>query len=144
MEKTVRRGAFGGRSVLAACLAVSLALPGCAGNGNGNDDMTGALLLGAAVVGLGVLAATAGDDDDDDRDYERDRRHHRRGGYDNGHHYGNGHYGNGHYGGRGRDGYSRYAGNGQCDDGRYRTSNGGRASSGTDEWDCRRFGDGRK
>ncbi|KAA0576623.1 hypothetical protein FZ983_23175 [Azospirillum sp. B21] len=142
MEETVRRGVFGGRTVLAACLAVSLALPGCAGNGD--DDMTGALLLGAAVVGLGVLAATAGDDDDDDRDYERDRRHHRRGGSDNGYHYSNGHYGNGHYGGRGRDGYSRYAGNGQCDDGRYRTSNGGRAESGTDEWDCRRFGDGRK
>ena len=141
MEKTVRRGVFGGRPVLAACLAMSLALPGCAGNGN--DDMTGALLIGAAVVGLGVLAATAGDDDDRDyergRDYERDRRHHRRGGYDNGYHYSNGH-----YGGRGREGYSRYAGNGQCDDGRYRTSNGGRAASGTDEWDCRRFGDGRK
>lgn len=135
MEKTVRRGVFGGRTALAACLAVSLALPGCAGNGN--DDMTGALLIGAAVVGLGVLAATAGDDDDD-RDYERDRRHHRRGGYDSGYH------GNGYYGGRGRDSYSRYAGNGQCDDGRYRTSNGGRAASGTDEWDCRRFGDGRK
>lgn len=137
MEKTVRRGVFGGRTVLAACLAVSLALPGCAGNGN--DDMTGALLIGAAVVGLGVLAATAGDDDDDDRTYERDRRRHRSDGYHNG-----SYYGNGHYGGRGRDGYSRYAGNGQCDDGRYRTSNGGRAESGTDEWDCRRFGDGRK
>ncbi|CBS90012.1 hypothetical protein [Azospirillum lipoferum] len=136
MEKTVRRGVFGGRTVLAACLAVSLALPGCAGNGN--DDMTGALLIGAAVVGLGVLAATAGDDDDD-RSYERDRRRHRSDGYHNG-----GYYGNGHYGERGRDGYSRYAGNGQCDDGRYRTSNGGRAESGTDEWDCRRFGDGRK
>ena len=136
MEKMERRGVFGGRSVLAACLAVSLALPGCAGNGN--DDMAGALLIGAAVVGLGVLAATAGDDDDDGN-HERDRRHHRSGGYHNG-----GYYGNGYYGGRGRDGYSRYAGNGQCDDGRYRTSNGGRAASGTDEWDCRRFGDGRK
>lgn len=135
MEKAVRRGLFGGRRAMAACLAVSLALPGCAGNGN--DDMAGALLLGAAVVGLGVLAATAGDDDDD-HDYERDRRHHRRGGYDSGY------YGNGYHGGRGRDGYSRYAGNGQCDDARYRTSNGGRAASGTDEWDCRRFGDGRK
>lgn len=134
MEKAVRRGVFGGRTVLAACLAASLALPGCAGNGN--DDMAGALLIGAAVVGLGVLAATAGDDD---RTYERDRRRHRSDGYHNG-----GYYGNGHYGGRGRDGYSRYAGNGQCDDGRYRTSNGGRAESGTDEWDCRRFGDGRK
>ena len=142
MEKAVRRGVFGGRTMLAACLAVSLALPGCAGNGNGDDDMTGALLLGAAVIGLGVLAATAGDDDGD-RDYERDRRHHRRGGYDSGYRQGNGYYGNRH-GGRGQDGYSRYAGNGQCDDARYRTSNGGRAKSGTDERDCRRFGDGRK
>ncbi|MBK1842553.1 hypothetical protein JHL17_34685 [Azospirillum sp. YIM B02556] len=137
MDKTARRGIFGGRTVMAACLAASLALPGCAGNGN--DDMAGALLIGAAVVGLGVLAATAGDDDDGDHD--RNRRH--RGGYDNGGYHGNG-YDSGYRGGRGRGGYGRYAGNGQCDDGRYRTSNGGRADSGTDEWDCRRFGDGRK
>ncbi|CAO3431906.1 hypothetical protein [Azospirillum endophyticum] len=138
MEMTARRGFFGGRTVMAACLAASLALPGCAGNGN--DDMAGALLIGAAVVGLGVLAATAGDSDDDG-DYNRNRRH--RGGYENGGYYGNG-YDSAYRGGRGRGGYSRYAGNGQCDDARYRTSNGGRAESGTDEWDCRRFGDGRK
>ncbi|WP_244434105.1 hypothetical protein [Azospirillum sp. B506] len=122
---------------MAACLAASLALPGCAGNGN--DDMAGALLIGAAVVGLGVLAATAGNDDDDG-DHDRGRHHRQRGGYDNGGYYGKGYGGS--YGGRG--GYSRYAGNGQCDDSRYRTSNGGRAEAGTDEWDCRRFGDGRK
>ena len=56
MEKAVRRGVFGGRTMLAACLAVSLALPGCAGNGNGDDDMTGALLLGAAVVAAAIPA----------------------------------------------------------------------------------------
>lgn len=139
METVARRGFFGGRTMMAACLAVSLALPGCAGNGN--DDMAGALLIGAAVVGLGVLAATAGDDDDDG-DYNRGRHHHRRGGYDNGGYYGNG-YDNG-YRSRGHGGYSRYAGNGRCDDPRYRTSNGGRAPAGSDEWDCRRFGDGRK
>ncbi|WP_236784141.1 hypothetical protein [Azospirillum humicireducens] len=122
---------------MAACLAASLALPGCAGNGN--DDMAGALLIGAAVVGLGVLAATAGNDDDDDSSRNRHQRH--RGGYDNSGYYGNG-YSNGYRTGRG--GYSPYAGNGQCDDARYRTSNGGHAESGTDEWDCRRFGDGRK
>ena len=37
-----------------------------------------------------------------------------------------------------------YANNGRCDDARYRTSNGGRAEPGTDERDCRRYGDGRK
>lgn len=37
-----------------------------------------------------------------------------------------------------------YANNGRCDDARYRTSNGGRAAPGTDERDCRRYGDGRK
>ncbi len=139
MGTVTRRGVFGGRTVMAACLTVSLALPGCAGNGN--DDMAGALLIGAAVVGLGVLAATAGDDDDDG-DYNRGRHHHRRGGYDNGGYYGNG-YDTG-YRGRGHGDYSRYAGNGRCDDARYRTSNGGRAEAGTDERDCRRFGDGRK
>lgn len=138
-EAAARRGFFGGRTMMAACLAVSLALPGCAGNGN--DDMAGALLIGAAVVGLGVLAATAGGDDDDG-DHNRGRHQRHRGGYDNSGYYGNG-YGNG-YEGRGRGGYNRYAGNGQCDDSRYRTSNGGHAESGTDEWDCRRFGDGRK
>lgn len=139
METVARRGVFGGRTVMAASLAVSLALPGCAGNGN--DDMAGALLLGAAVVGLGVLAATSGDDSDGGN-YNRGGYHHRRGGYDNGGYYGNG-YDTG-YRGRGRGGYSGYAGNGRCDDARYRTSNGGRAEAGTDEWDCRRFGDGRK
>lgn len=138
-QAAARRGFFGGRTLMAVCLAGSLALPGCAGNGN--DDMAGALLIGAAVVGLGVLAATAGGDDDDgDRNRGRHQRH--RGGYDNSGYYGNG-YASG-YEGRGRGGYSRYAGNGQCDDSRYRTSNGGRAEAGTDEWDCRRFGDGRK
>ncbi|WP_247894489.1 hypothetical protein [Azospirillum sp. B510] len=119
---------------MAGCLALSLALPGCAGNGN--DDVAGALLIGAAVVGLGLLAATAGNDDDESG---RDRHNRHRGGYD-------GSYGNGYYGGRGGYGSygSPYAGNGQCDDARYRTSNGGRAEAGTDEWDCRRFGDGRK
>ncbi|WP_372394809.1 hypothetical protein ABMY26_02030 [Azospirillum sp. HJ39] len=114
-------------------------MSGCAGNGN--DDMAGALLIGAAVVGLGVLAATAGDDEDDSH---RDRRHRpqHRGGYDGG--YQSGYQGSGYEGGRGRGGYSRYSGNGQCDDARYRTSNGGRAEAGSDEWDCRRFGDGRK
>ncbi len=36
--------------------------------------------------------------------------------------------------------------NGQCDDPRYRTSNGGRAERGTDEYECRvlGLGDGRK
>lgn len=134
METAARRGLFGGRTAMAACLAVSLALPGCAGNGN--DDMAGALLIGAAVVGLGVLAATAGSDDDDG-DYNRGRNRHHRSGYDNSGYYGNGY-------GRGRGSYSPYAGNGQCDDSRYRTSNGGHAEAGTDERDCRRFGDGRK
>lgn len=136
METATRRGFLGGRAVMAACLTVSLALPGCAGNGN--DDMAGALLIGAAVVGLGVLAATSGGDDNDG-DYNRGRHHRHRGGYDN-----SGYYGNGYSGGYGGRGYSRYAGNGQCDDARYRTSNGGRADAGTDERDCRRFGDGRK
>lgn len=136
---TARHRFFGGRTAMAACLALSLALPGCAGNGN--DDMAGALLIGAAVVGLGVLAATAGNDDDDDSRRNRHQRH--RGGYDNSGYYGNG-YSSGYRSGRGHGGYSPYAGNGQCDDARYRTSNGGHAESGTDEWDCRRFGDGRK
>lgn len=37
-----------------------------------------------------------------------------------------------------------YANNGRCDDARYRTSNGGHAAPGTDERDCRKYGDGRK
>lgn len=44
-----------------------------------------------------------------------------------------------------RSRYQRsYANNGRCDDARYRTSNGGRADPGTDERDCRKYGDGRK
>ncbi len=52
--------------------------------------------------------------------------------------------------GWGRSGWERsryqrsYANNGRCDDARYRTSNGGRADPGTDERDCRKYGDGRK
>ncbi len=39
-----------------------------------------------------------------------------------------------------------YRKNGRCDDPRYRTSNGGRASPGSDEYDCKKLGlgDGRK
>lgn len=120
-------GLSGGGTALVACLVLSLALPGCAGNGK--DDVGESLLLGAAVlVGVGILAAAATNDDSDN-----DRHHRRQGGYDGGY-----------YGKRSHRGYSPYAGNGRCDDARYRTSNGGRAESGTDEWDCRRFGDGRK
>lgn len=133
--KVERRGFSGRRTVMAVLIVASLTLPGCAGNGN--DDMAGALLIGAAVVGLGVLAATA-DDDDNDSNHKRRHRSQHSGGYDRGYQ------GSGYEGGRGRGGYSRYAGNGQCDDARYRTSNGGRAEAGSDEWDCRRFGDGRK
>ncbi|MBP2300946.1 hypothetical protein [Azospirillum picis] len=124
----------GSRTLMAGCLAAALALPGCAGNNN--DDVAGALLIGAAVVGLGVLAASGSDDDDHD---SRRRRHdHRR--YDDGY----GGYGGGYRSGYGGGYGGRYAGNGRCDDARYRTSNGGRAAAGSDEWDCRRFGDGRK
>lgn len=133
--KVERHGFSGRRTVMAVLLMASLTLPGCAGNGN--DDMAGALLIGAAVVGLGVLAATADDDDNDSNRNHRHRSQH-RGGYDRGYQ------GSGYETGRGRAGYSRYAGNGQCDDARYRTSNGGRAESGSDESDCRRFGNGRK
>lgn len=113
------------KMLIAATVAGSLTVSGCAGN-NGNDDMTGALLLGAvAVVGLGLLAASGSSDDDDGYDSGRRGRH--------GHHRSD--YGAGDY---------RYANNGRCDDARYRTSNGGHASAGTDERDCRRFGDGLK
>lgn len=134
-DKVEQRGFSGRRTVIALLLGASLTLPGCARNGN--DDMAGALLIGAAVVGLGVLAATA---DDDDNDSNRNRRHRfqHHDGYDRGYQR------SGYETGRGRGGDSRYAGNGQCDDARYRTSNGGRAEAGSDEWDCRRFGDGRK
>ncbi len=133
--KVGRPGFSGKRTAMAVLLVASLTLPGCAGNGN--DNMAGALLIGAAVVGLGVLAATA---DNDDNDSNRNRRHRsqHRGGYDRGYQ------GSGYETGGGRGGYGRYAGNGQCDDARYRTSNGGRAEAASDEWDCRRFGDGRK
>ncbi len=121
-------------TLLAGATALSLLVSGCAGKNS--DDMAGALLIGAAVVGLGVLAATASDDDDDDRRgyaYQsdgygrRDERHRPRNEYRE----------------RSRDEY-RYAGNGRCDDPNYRTSNGGHASPGSDERDCRRYGDGRK
>ncbi|MCG5239666.1 hypothetical protein [Azospirillum doebereinerae] len=99
---------------------------------NGSDDTAGALLLGAAVVGIGLLAVTAGDSDDDDNRYDRRDYGHRKG-YSGGY-------------GRERDyrDERRYANNGQCDDPGYRTSNGGRAERGSDERDCRRYGDGRK
>lgn len=112
------------KALVAGVVAGSLLTSGCAGT-NG-DDATGALLLGAAVIGLGVLAATTMDDDDDG-DYAGHRRHRHRDSHWDGY----------------RDGY-RYANNGRCDDPSYRTSNGGRASPGTDERDCRRYGDGRK
>lgn len=102
------------RPVVAGVVAGSLLLSGCANSDAG--DVAGALLIGAAVVGIGILAAGALDDDDDDRDQRRHR--HRE--------------------------HSRYANNGRCDDPSYRTSNGGRASPGTDERDCRRYGDGRR
>ncbi|WP_109118540.1 hypothetical protein [Azospirillum sp. TSO22-1] len=105
------------KPLIAGVLAGSLLTSGCANTDGG--DAAGALLLGAAVIGLGVLAATTLSDDDDG-----DRRSHRhRDDY--------------------RDSY-RYANNGRCDDPSYRTSNGGRAAPGTDERDCRRHGDGRK
>jgi len=115
------------RILISTALAGSLLVSGCANNGS--DDMTGALLIGAAVIGLGVLAATSSSNDDDDDNYHRRRygssgyeRHHDRRDYDD----------------------RRYAHNGRCDDPRYRTSNGGRAEPGSDERDCRRYGDGRK
>ncbi|WP_377809196.1 hypothetical protein ABNQ38_15515 [Azospirillum sp. A29] len=37
-----------------------------------------------------------------------------------------------------------YARNGRCDDPRYNTSNGGHAESGTDDYDCSRYGNGLK
>ncbi|WP_448206105.1 hypothetical protein [Azospirillum sp. sgz302134] len=64
--------------------------------------------------------------------------------------YGGGHFGGGDHWREDRFGWgsshreNRYANNGRCDDARYRTSNGGRAAPGSDERDCRRFGDGRK
>lgn len=120
------------RLLITSALAGSLLLSGCAGKGS--DDMTGALLIGAAVVGLGVLAATSSssDDDDDDGDrYNDRRRRHASSGYERRYD-------------RRDDDSRRYANNGQCDDPRYRTSNGGRAEAGSDERDCRRYGDGRK
>ncbi|SMH58421.1 hypothetical protein [Azospirillum agricola] len=117
------------RFLAVTALAGSIALSGCAGN-NGSDDTGTALLIGAAVVGLGVLAATASDDNDNDYDrrrYASSGRHH----HDS-------------YGGRNSYQDRRYANNGRCDDPGYRTSNGGRAERGTDERDCRRYGDGRK
>lgn len=105
--------------LIAGVLAGSLMVSGCAGTDNG--DTAGALLLGAAVIGLGILAATTlNDDDNRDRGDNGDHHRHRE------------------------NDYSRYANNGRCDDPSYRTSNGGRASPGTDERDCRRYGDGRK
>jgi len=120
------------KTLTIVALAASLTTSACAGNGS--DDTAGALLLGAAVVGIGLLAVTAGDSDDNDR-HDRDRYDRR----DYGHRKGYG-------GGYDRDYRSdrRYANNGQCDDPRYRTSNGGRAERGSDERDCRRYGDGRK
>lgn len=119
------------RLLITSALAGALLVSGCAGKGS--DDMTGALLIGAAVVGLGVLAATSssGDDDDNDDTYNDRRRRHASSGYER------------RYDRRDDDG-RRYANNGQCDDPRYRTSNGGRAETGSDERDCRRYGDGRK
>lgn len=38
----------------------------------------------------------------------------------------------------------RWQRNGRCDDARYETSHGGRAQAGTDEYDCRRYGNGLK
>lgn len=104
------------RRLVAGVVAGSLLVSGCANNSDAGD-VAGALLLGAAVIGLGILAAgTLGDDDDRDRDHRRHDHRER----------------------------SRYANNGRCDDPSYRTSNGGRAEPGTDERDCRRYGDGRR
>jgi predicted small secreted protein len=108
------------RILISGVVAGSLLVSGCA-NTSG-EDVAGALLIGAVVIGLGVLAA--GVSDDDEGDYRHNRRHH-----DDSH--------------RHRE-RSRYANNGRCDDGDYRTSNGGRARSGTDERDCARYGDGLK
>lgn len=110
------------RILISGAVAGSLLVSGCA-NSNA-DDVAGALLVGAAVIGLGILAIGASDDADD-YDYHRSSGH-----YDRDSH-------------RHRE-RSRYANNGRCDDSDYRTSNGGRARSGTDERDCRRYGDGRK
>ncbi len=107
------------RTLIATATAASLLVSGCAGGSS--DDTAGALLLGAVVIGLGVLAATASDDNDNDG-YDN-RRRYRESGYHSDH---------------------SYAGNGRCDDPRYHTSNGGRAAPGTDERDCRRYGQGRK
>lgn len=107
------------KTLISGVVAGSLLVSGCA-NTSG-EDVAGALLIGAVVIGLGVLAVGASDD-------ESDHRHNRRR-HDDSH--------------RHRE-WSRYANNGRCDDGGYRTSNGGRARPGTDERDCARYGDGLK
>jgi len=116
------------KALTIVALAASLMTSACANNGS--DDTAGALLLGAAVVGIGLLAVTADDSDDDDR-YDS-REYGRRKGH------------GGHSRERDVRNERRYANNGRCDDPRYRTSNGGRAERGSDERDCRRYGDGRK
>ncbi|WP_109120256.1 hypothetical protein [Azospirillum sp. TSO22-1] len=45
---------------------------------------------------------------------------------------------------RTRQGGGPYAHNGRCDDPSYNTSNGGNAERGTDQYDCRRYGNGLK
>ncbi|WP_448190210.1 hypothetical protein [Azospirillum sp. sgz301742] len=105
--------------LISGAVAGSLLASGCA-NTTG-EDVAGALLIGAVVIGLGVLAASGSDSDDSDYRYNHSsgHRHHDRE-------------------------RSRYANNGRCDDPDYRTSNGGHASPGSDERDCRRYGDGLK
>lgn len=48
------------------------------------------------------------------------------------------------YDARDRRGGGPYAHNGRCDDPAYNTSNGGRASRGSDDFDCSRYGEGLK
>ena len=65
------------KPLIAGALAGSLLLSGCAGRDP--NDVAGALLVGAAVVGLGVLAVAVSDDDDDHgyrRHSHRERHRH--------------------------------------------------------------------
>jgi len=67
------------KSLIAGALAGSLLLSGCANTDP--NDVAGALLIGAAVVGLGVLAVAVSDDDDDHghrRHSHRERHRHDR------------------------------------------------------------------
>lgn len=125
--KTPRRNRMRSKALIAGLLVATSLISGCANMSD--EDAAAAVLIGAAAIGLGILAA--GDDDGDD--YSDDRYSYRGSRYEYERPRHRSHYER-----------SRYSRNGRCDDARYNTSNGGRAETGTDEWDCSRYGDGLK